>query len=73
MISPAAIQSPRIVEGNLAYEQCAYLATDPVNPRVEVEVIAINEYRARVAGGIALNAPAWRVRVRPAIKSLKLA
>lgn len=73
MISLALIPGPRIVEGNLAYEERAYLAHDPVNPRAEVQVTAINDYMARVAGGLALRAPAWRIRVRPALSSSRLA
>lgn len=73
MISPVAIPSPRIRDGNLSYEPLAYVGWDAANTGVEVRVLAINEYRARVAAGIQLRVEAWRVRVRPAIPSLGLA
>lgn len=73
MISLAHIPSPRVFDGNLAYAPLGWVAFDAANPRVEVRVVAINEWRARVAAGIELRVEAWRVRVRPAVPSLELA
>lgn len=73
MISPTAIPSPRIRDGNLSYEPVAWVAWDAAKTGVEVRVLAINEYRARVAAGIELRVEAWRIRVRPAIASLEIA
>ena len=73
MISVSLIPSPRIADAHLACTEQAYVAWDIARPGVALEVTAINEYRARVAGGVLLGQPAWRVRVRPAIQSLRLA
>lgn len=68
-VRPSLIGSPRIHDAHLAYQELAWAAYDAARPSVEVQVVAINEYRARVAGGLALSLPAWRVRVRPAVRS----
>ena len=68
-LRPSRIDSPSEHEQRLAYEELAWAAYDAANPRVEVRVMGINEFRARVAGAIALRVPAWRVRVRPAVRS----
>lgn len=74
MIRQSFIANPPLVPvSSLAYEEQAWLAYDVADSRREVGVMGINEYRARVAGGIALSLPAWRVRVRPALRSLSLA
>lgn len=67
------VPTPRIADAHLAYEVRAWVAYDVARPGVEVEVKGINEHQARVAGGLALSLPAWRVRVRPSIGSLRLA
>lgn len=68
-LRPSQIGAPRIHDAHLAYQELAWVAYDAAKPGVEVQVLGINEYRARVAGGLALSLPAWRIRVRPAVRS----
>jgi len=68
-LRPSRIGAPQEHEQHLAYQELAWVAYDAAKPSVEVQVSGINEYRARVAGGLALSLPAWRVRVRPAVRS----
>lgn len=68
-IRPSQIGAPRPHAQPLAYQELAWVAWDAANPRTEVPVMGVNEYRARVAGGIALSLPAWRIRVRAAVRS----
>ncbi|HYQ47093.1 MAG TPA: hypothetical protein VER11_34220 [Polyangiaceae bacterium] len=68
-LRPSRIGSPQLHEQHLAYQEQAWVAYDVARPSVEVQVMAISEYRARVAAGIALSQPAWRIRVRPAVRS----
>lgn len=72
-IRPSLIGAPRIHDQHLAYQELAWVAYDAAKPSVEVQVMGINEHQARVAGGIALSLPAWRVRVRAAVRSLNQA
>jgi hypothetical protein len=71
MVRPSRIGSPQPHERHLAYQELAWVAYDVARPGVEVQVMAVNEYGARVAAGISLRLPAWRVRVRvrPAVRS----
>lgn len=73
MISPTAISTPRIIEGNRAYAEQSYVVWDAARPDIEARVTAINEYMARVRGSLVLRAEAWRIRMRPAIPSLGVA
>jgi hypothetical protein len=68
-LRPSRIGSPRIHDAGLAYQKLAWVACDVARPGVEIQVMGINEYSARVAAGISLSLPAWRVRVRPAVRS----
>lgn len=72
-VAPSLIPSPRVVDGNVAYEPRAWVAWDAAAPTVTVQAVGINEHMARVDGSISLRVEAWRVRVRPAIRSLSLA
>ena len=68
-IRPSLIGSPLEHEQQLFWQPLCWRAYDAANPRVEVQVEGVNEFAARVAGGIALRQPAWRIRVRPAVRS----
>jgi hypothetical protein len=57
----------------LRYEEVAWVCWDVSARGKEARVLAINEHCARIAGGIALGTVAWRVRVRPCLKTLDLA
>jgi hypothetical protein len=68
-LAPTCIPRPRIQDAHCGYEPLAWVAYDAANPRVEVQVSGINEAQARTDGAIKLRVDAWRVRVRPAIRS----
>jgi len=68
-LRPSRIDSPPEHSQALSYEERAWCAYDAASPHREARVMAISEYTARVAGGIALGLPAWRVRVRAAVRS----